>query len=236
MFAKKCFFDYIQIIKNSLTNMKKTSKKTNNFNSKNKDIKVITSNINDLMHQCFTKIKVSNTSSNNEYYLSFIEKYKIDNFQFKLHRFYGFNLAALILGPIYYMYSGLYLGLFFVMMLTVILSQAIYLFSPVFSYFFPMFLLGNFIGAFLANYFVILKSESNFKISLKYTSNIENIILYTEKLNTKGKFLNLFISIPYLFMLFYLIIYITHPEYFINPIDSLDIISTEIINYKPVVK
>lgn len=220
--------------------MKKPSKQVNNFKKNKLDKKTINSNtpidINALMHECFAKIKVSNTPSNNDYYLRFIEKYKSDNFQFKLHQFYGFNLAALILGPIYYMYSGFYLGLFFVMMITVILSQAIYWFSPVFAYFFPMFLLGNFIGAFLANYFVILKSESNFKTSLKYSSNIENIISYTEKLNTKGKFLNLFISIPYLFILFYLIIYVTHPSYFLNPIDSLSIISQEIMNYKPNIK
>ena len=112
-------------------------------------------------------------------------KYKQDKFSFKLNKFYGVNIPALILGPIFYMYSGLYLGLFFTLLLTMTVTQILFNIYPHIFHYFPMFMVGNIIGALLANYFVLLKSVSNFHLSLKYTQDKSKIIEYTEKLNFK---------------------------------------------------
>lgn len=173
-------------------------------------------------------IDISKSKTNNEYYHYYMKQYKKDNFKFKINRFYGFNFPALFLGPIYYMYSGLYVGLFVVLLLTLMTTQVLFNIYPLIFKFVPMFLVGNIIGAFLANYFVLLKSVYNFNQSLKYTKDKQLLIQYTEKLNTKRKWLNIIFSIPYSIFLFYLLLFINHPSYFLSPIESVQQINKEI--------
>lgn len=173
-------------------------------------------------------VDISKSKTNNEYYHYYMGQYKKDNFNFKLNRFYGFNFPALFLGPIYYMYSGLYVGLFIVLLLNLMITQLLFNISPLIFKFIPMFLIGNIIGAFLANYFVLLKSVYNFNQSLKYTKDKQLLIQYTENLNTKKKWLNIIISIPYSIFLFYLLLFINHPSYFLSPVESLQQINKEI--------
>ena len=173
-------------------------------------------------------IGISKSKDNNEYYHYYMKQYKADNFKFKINRFYGFNFPALFLGPIYYMYSGLYAGLFVVLVLNLMITELLFNISPLIFKFVPMFLIGNIIGAFLANYFVLLKSIYNFNQSLKYTQDKQLLIQYTENLNTKRKWFNIVISIPYSIFLFYLLLFINHPSYFLSPIESVDQINKEI--------
>ena len=48
-----------------------------------------------------------------------MSKYKKNRFMFKLEQFYGFNFLAFILGPVFYMYSGLFAGLFSTLLIAV---------------------------------------------------------------------------------------------------------------------
>ena len=95
-------------------------------------------------------------------------------------------------------------------------------------------MVGNIIGALLANYFVLLKSVSNFHLSLKYTQDKSKIIEYTEKLNLKYKWINFLIFIPYSIFLFYLLMYIYNPSYLLNPIESFHLINKELISFSSV--
>lgn len=179
-------------------------------------------------------INISTSKSNNEFYQQYMLKYKQDKFIFKLNRFYGLNIPALILGPIFYMYSGLYLGLFLTLLLTMTVTQILFNIYPNIFHYFPMFMVGNIIGALLANYFILLKSVSNFHLSLKYTQDKSKLIEYTETLNLKYKWINFLIFIPYSIFLFYLLMYIYNPSYLLNPIESFHLINKELISFSSV--
>ena len=179
-----------------------------------------------LKYNLIDNIDISKNKNSNEYYHQYMSKYKKNRFMFKLEQFYGFNFLAFILGPVFYMYSGLFAGLFSTLLITMLVIQFLTYFSPFVFNFIPYFLMSNLICGFFANYFIILKAESNFEKSTKYTKSIPLLIEYTEKLNTKFKFLNIIMAIPYSIFLFYFFLYISNPVYFLHPIQSFFEINT----------
>ena len=173
------------------------------------------------------KLKVSSYESTNDYYKCYLSQYKKDGFRFKLNRFYGFNFSTLFLGPIFYMYNGLFLGLFWTFLLTVVFVNFTTIYTPFIYEYFNMIFVGNIVSAIFANYFMVLKFENNLKTSIKYSNNEQKILEYTYNRSDKFKFFNIIMMIPYCFFLFYLIGYLTNPNMMLHPIDSFNNINHE---------
>lgn len=181
-----------------------------------------------IQYHLIDSAELSNYESTNDYFFYYLRQYKNDGMNFRLNRFYGFNFSAFFLGPLYYMYNGLFAGLFFTLMFMVIFFNSINIFIPQILPYLPLFMVGNTICGFFANYFVIMKHEANIKNSMKYSKDLNVLRKYVKKLNTKFKSINLLLSIPYIIIIFYVIFFITNPNYLSNPLESIQMINKDI--------
>lgn len=148
------------------------------------------------------EIRFSRYESSNLNYLMFVKKYNEMGYK----SFYGFNFSAFIFFYFFFMWHGLYLELFFIMVLSSIISYYGLMVSLPLEY---LIIMPNILSALTANYFVVNKGMKSIKLSQKYSAgNNKLTIEYATKLMTKNRIINFLLGIPVLCVFFFLIFYL----------------------------
>ena len=175
-----------------------------------------------LLIKTLKESRISKSEYANYYYKDLIDKYISNNLMFKKNDLfdstYKLNGAGFVFGLMYYMYNGLYLGLFVTLLLSTVIGSIIMQYYPILLSVIPTMILPNLLTALLANFFMVRKIEKNAINAIKQKSDVNESMKFieikksTEFRNLFPKFINFILAVPISMFYFYVMLIIISPE------------------------